>query len=176
MNGRTEDAGREYKLYRDLDQSQRLAEDYGSACIDALRAEPIDQARPICQRIADSGDSKRLTLLGQLYTQARAFADAVPPLQRAVELEPGSFDAWNYLGTSLFSLRRYEEALTPLRKAVALNPQLFDTLNLLAATLHDLGDDASALPILERAHSLNPADAGVTGALEKMRTAVKGKQ
>jgi tetratricopeptide (TPR) repeat protein len=179
MSGRVEDADREYKLYRDLEESQRLAEDFGGACIDALRAQPIAQARPICQRIADSrsedsNDSKRLTLLGQLYTQAGAFADAVPPLQRAVQLEPGSFDAWNYLGTSLFSLHRYQEALTPLRKAAELNPQFFDTLNLLAATLHDLGDDAAALPILERAHSLNPDDAAVTGALDKMRAAAKG--
>jgi tetratricopeptide (TPR) repeat protein len=114
----------------------------------------------------------QLILLGQLYTQAGAFADAVTPLQRAVELEPGSFDGWNYLGTSLFYLRRYQEALAPLRKAVALNPRFFDALNLLAATLHVLGDDTSALPFLERAHSLNPDDTAVTGALEKMRAAV----
>jgi Flp pilus assembly protein TadD len=110
-----------------------------------------------------------------LYTQGGVFADAVAPLQRAVELDPESFDAWNFLGFSLFSLHRYREALLPLQKAVALNPQFFDTLNLLAASLHILGDDASALPYLERAHDLNPDDAAVAGALQRMRTALKGK-
>ena len=180
MDGRTKEADREYKRYRDLDESQRLVEDYGNACSDALHSRPIDQARPICQRIVDSPaegsvDSRRLILLGRLYTQGGVFADAVAPLQRAVELDPESFDAWNFLGFSLFSLHRYREALLPLQKAVALNPQFFDTLNLLAASLHILGDDASALPYLERAHDLNPDDAAVAGALQRMRTALKGK-
>ena len=107
--------------------------------------------------------------------QARAFSDAVAPLQRAVELDPGSFDAWNYLGTSLYSLHRYQDAVAPLKKAAALNPRYFDTLNYLAASLHNLGDEVQALPILERAHTLNPDNAAVTGALEKMRAAVRGK-
>lgn len=180
-SGRADDAAREYKLYKDLDASQRLAEDYGSACMDALRSRPIALARPICERITDSSgdgsnDPGRLTLLGRLYVQAGAFPDALAPLRRAVELDPDSFDAWNYLGVSLYSMRRYQEALTPLRKASALNPLLFDTLNMLAATLHDMGDDVSALPILERAHNLSPDDAAMAGALEKMRAAVRGKR
>jgi tetratricopeptide (TPR) repeat protein len=93
-----------------------------------------------------------------------------------VELDPGSLDAWSYLGTSQFYLHNYREALAPLKKAVALNPQFFDTLNLLANTLHVLGDDAAALPFLERAHNLRPADAAVAGALEKLRAVVKTKQ
>jgi tetratricopeptide (TPR) repeat protein len=176
LSGRTEDANHEYKLYRDLDENRRLAESFGAACMDALRAQPIDKARPVCERIAVSGDSERLTLLGQLYTQAGAFADAVPPLERATALTPESFDAWNYLGASLFSLHRYQEAVAPLRKAVALNPDFFDTLNLLAATLHTLGDDPAALPVLERAHNLKPDDAALTNALDRMRAVVNGKR
>jgi len=181
MDGRTDDAERQYKLYRDLDENQSLAEEYGNACKDALHTLSIDQARPVCRKITDSGieqtsDSRRLILLGRLYTQAGAFADAVAPLERAVELDPQSFDAWNFLGVSLFSLHRYRDALVPLRKAVQLNPRFFDTLNLLAASLHILGDDRSALPFLERAHGLNPDDAPVTAALERMRAAVKAKQ
>lgn len=176
-DGRTGDAKREYELYRDLDDNQRLAEDYGHACMDALATQSIDQARPICRKVTDShaSDPRRLILLGRLYAQARAFADAVAPLEQAVELDPESFDAWNLLGASLFSLHRYQDALTPLRKAVLLNPRFFDSLNLLAASLHILGDDRAALPFLERAHELNPNDAAVTAALERMRALVKGK-
>lgn len=181
LSGLPAEAAREYEQYQKVSASQQLAEQYGSACTEALHTKPIALARLVCNQIADapiaeSNDAVRMTLLGQLYCQAKAFTDAVPPLQKAVELDPSSFEAWNYLGISLYSLRRYSDAVAPLRKAAELNPQYFDTLNMLAATLHDLGDDATALPFLERAHNLNPDDAAVSGALEKMRAAVNGKR
>jgi Flp pilus assembly protein TadD len=175
MAGRTDDADREYKLYRDWQENQRIAEQYGHECKDALRRQPIAQARIVCQRIADPHDSRRLILLGELYSGNGAFADAIEPLQQAVKLDPESFDAWNGLGVSLFRLKRYQEALAPLRKASSLNPQYFSTLTLLASALHALGDDAGALPVLERAHKLNPDDAQVTARLEQLRGALKGK-
>ena len=176
MAGRTDDADREYKLYRDWQESQRIAEQYGHECKEALRTEPIAQARIVCQRIADPKDSRRLILLGQLYSENGAFSDAIEPLRQAVKLEPQSFEAWNSLGLSLFWLKRYQEALRPLRKAASLNPQFFSTLTLLASTLHALGDDAAALPVLERAHNLNPDDAQVTSRLEQLRATLKGKR
>jgi tetratricopeptide (TPR) repeat protein len=144
--------------------------------MDALRSLPIARARETCGKIADPGDSRRLILLGQLYAQALAFSDAVGPLQQATKLEPQSFEAWHYLGLSLYGLKQYKEAVAPLRKAAELNPQYFDTLNLLAKTLYSLGDYAGALPVLERAHDLNPADAQLAGVLERLRTALKPKQ
>ncbi len=174
--GRTDDANREYKVYRDLRESQRIAEQEGGLCRDALRTQPIAEARTVCQRIADPHDSRRLILLGQLYSESGAFSDAIDPLRQAVKLDPESFEAWNSLGLSLFRLKRYAEALSPLRKAASLNPQFLDTLTLLASTLHALGDDAGALPVLERAHNLNPDDTKMTAVLEQLRAALKAKQ
>ena len=176
MAGRADDADREYQLYRDWQESQRVAEQYGHECRDALRTQPLAQARTVCQRIADPKDSRLLVLLGELYSANGAFSDAVAPLQQAVKLDPESFDAWNDLGSSLFWLKRYREALPPLRKAASLNPQFFSTLTLLASTLHALGEDAAALPVLERAHNLNPDDAQVASRLERLRAALKGKR
>src|ERR1035438_5763789 len=176
MAGRADDADREYKLYRDWQESQRVAEQHGRECKDALRTEALAQARIVCQRIADPHDSRRLILLGELYSQNGAFSEAIEPLRQAVKLDPESFEAWNSLGLSLFWLKRYQEALPPLRKAASLNPQFFSTLTLLASTLHALGDDAVALPVLERAHNLNPDDAQVTSRLEQLRATLKGKR
>jgi tetratricopeptide (TPR) repeat protein len=176
MAGRAEDADREYKLYRDWQENHRVAEEYGHECKDALRTEPLAQARTVCQRIADPNDSRRLILLGELYSASGAFSDAIEPLRQAVKLDPESFDAWNSLGLSLFWLKRYQEALPPLRKAASLNPQFFSTLTLLASTLHALGDDPAALPVLEQAHNLNPDDAQVTSRLEQLRAILKGKR
>ena len=171
LAGRAEEANREYKIYDDTRETRRLVEEEGHACTEALREKPIEQAREICQEIADPKDARRMLLLGRLYAGRGAFADAIQPLQVAVRLEPDSFDAWQNLGLSFYWLRRYMEALPALQKAAALNPQFFDTLNLLAATHHALGNDAAALPILERAHTLNPGDAKLTSALERMRAA-----
>jgi tetratricopeptide (TPR) repeat protein len=173
--GRANDANREYKLYRDWTESQRVAEKYGRECGEALRTQPIAQARLVCRHIADPRDSHRLILLGELYSQNGAFSDAIDPLRQAVKLDPESFEAWHGLGLSLFFLKRYQEALPPLQTAARLSPQDFSTLSLLASTLHAAGNDAAALPVLETAHSLNPDDAKVTARLEQLRAQSKAK-
>jgi tetratricopeptide (TPR) repeat protein len=169
MKERTGDAEREYALYRSARENQRIVEQEAPACMDALRSQPIAKAREVCQRIGAPGDSRRLILLGQLYAEAGAFADAVEPLRQAAKLDAKSFEAWHYLGLSFYGLKRYPEALAPLRKASELNPQFFDTLNLLAKTLYVLGDYAAALPVLERAHSLNPSDGQLAAVLDRLR-------
>ena len=174
--GRANDADREYKLYRDCVEDQRVAEKDSRECADALQTQSLAQARIACQRLADPPDSRHLILLGQLYSDHGAFAEAVVPFQEAARLAPEAFDAWYGLGSSLFRLKRYQEALRPLRKATDLNPQFLDTLTLLASTLHALGDDAAALPVLERAHSLNPGDAKMTAVLEQLRIKLRQKQ
>jgi tetratricopeptide (TPR) repeat protein len=174
--GRTEEANREYGLYRHWTEDRRLAQQYAGECGDALRTQPIAQARVLCQRIADPNDPQRLILLGQLYSENGAFVEAIEPFRLAASSVPDSFDAWQGLGLSLFRLRRYAEALPPLRKAASLNPQFLDTLALLATTLHALGDDAGALPILERAHNLNPDDPKMTAVLEQLRATLKPKK
>jgi tetratricopeptide (TPR) repeat protein len=173
LDGRTDDANREYKIYDNARETHRSVEEEGHSCTDALRDRPLEQAREVCQQIADPKDPKRMLLLGRLYAGRGAFADAVAPLQAAAALDPGSFDSWQHLGLSLYWLRRYSEALPALQRAAKLNPDFFDTLNLLAATYHALGDDRAALPILERAHTLNPGDTKLAAALERMRAVLK---
>jgi protein O-GlcNAc transferase len=172
MEGRTAEADREYQLYRKARESERVVEEDVPACVDALRTQPVAQARETCEKIADPEDSGRLILLGQLYSQAGDFADAIDPLERAAKLAPESFEAWHFLGLSLFGLKRYPEARGPLTKAAALNPQYFDTVNLLAKTLYAMGDYAAALPVLEQAHNLNPADTQLAGVLERLRASL----
>jgi tetratricopeptide (TPR) repeat protein len=174
--GRAVDAEREYGLYRTARESQRILEEEIPACMDALRKEPLVHAREVCNRIADPTDPRRMILLGQLYSGAGAFSDAVEPLRRAATLEPNSFEAWHYLGVSFFGMRRYADALDPLRKAQKLNPEYFDTVNFLAKTLYSLGDFKAALPVLERAHDLNPEDRQVGAVLEHLRNSLKEKE
>lgn len=167
--GRKADADREYALYNEYRDSERHTEERLRACTAALDAHVADQAPEACSHLADQNDPEKLVLLGQIFGEHGDFADAIQPLLRATQLDPGSFDGWHNLGLSYFRLKRYKEARQPLEKAVALRPDLFDTLNLLGATLYVLGDDKAALPVLERAHQLRPDDAQLKAALDQLR-------
>ena len=167
--GRKSEADREYALYNKYRNEDRATEDQMRACSAALDARSADRIAESCTHAADPNDPEKLVLLAQLYGDHGYFSEAVEPLRRAVELDPGSFDAWHNLGLSYFRLKRYQDARLPLEKAVALRPDIFDTLNLLGATLYVLGDDRAALPVLDRAHQLRPGDAQLKAALDQLR-------
>jgi Flp pilus assembly protein TadD len=168
--GRKADAEREYALYNQYRDVERRTEERMRACSAALDAQAAAPQPPeACAHLADQNDPEKLVLLGQLYGDHGDFADAVQPLLRAAQVDPGSYEAWHNLGLSYFRLKRYQEARQPLEKAVALRPDLFDTLNLLGATLYVLGDDKAALPVLEKAHQLRPDDAQLKAALDRIR-------
>ena len=171
--GHEQEANREYELYSQLKDEHKNTEKDVRECTSALRTEALAAARETCHRIYDPNDADKLTLLGQLFGDAGAFAEALDPLKRAVQLDPNSFEAWHNLGVTYFRLNQYKEASAPLEKAVALRPEFYGSVVLLGATLYMLGDDAAALPVLERAHRLNPTDAQTTAVLEKLRAAQK---
>jgi tetratricopeptide (TPR) repeat protein len=173
--GREQEASREYELYSRFRDEHKNTEKDVRACTTALRTEPRAAAREVCHRMYDPNDPDRLTLLGQLYGDAGAFNEALEPLQRAVRLDPASFEAWHNLGVTYFRLKRYREARQPLEKAVALRPEYYGSVVLLGATLYMLGDDEAALPVLEHAHRLNPGDAQTAAVLEKLRAARRAK-
>lgn len=171
--GHEKDANREFELYSQLRDEHKNTEKDVRDCTSALRAEPPADALEACRRIYDPNDADKLTLLGQLFGDAGVFAEALEPLNRAVQLDANSFEAWHNLGVTYFRLNRYKEARAPLEKAVALRPEFYGSVVLLGATLYMLGDDAAALPVLERAHQLNPNDAQTAAVLEKLRAAQK---
>ena len=171
--GHDQEATREYGLYTQFQNEHKTTEEGARNCTEALRTQSADAARPVCYRLFDPNDPDKLTLLGQLLGGGGAYALALDPLQRAVQLDPNSFEAWHDLGLTYFRLNRYADARAPLEKAVALRPEFYGSVVLLGATLYMLGDDEAALPVLEHAHRLNPADAQTTAVLEKLRAGRK---
>jgi Flp pilus assembly protein TadD len=166
---RAQDAAREYALYTKLlDENKNTGNDV-RGCTAALQTQPLASAREVCRRIYDPNDPEKLTLLGQLFGDAGAFAEGLDPLNRAVQLDPKSFEAWHDLGETYFRLQRYQEARAPLETATVLRPDFYGSVVLLGATLYMLGDDDAALPVLERAHRLNPSDTQTAAVLEKLR-------
>ena len=171
--GHEKDANREFELYSQLRDEHKNTEKGVRDCTNALRTGPLTTAREVCRRIYDPNDADKLALLGQMFGDAGAFAEALDPLTRAVQLDPNSFEAWHNLGVTYFRLNQYKDARAPLEKAVALRPEFYGSVVLLGATLYMLGDDAAALPVLERAHRLNPNDAQTAAVLERLRAAQK---
>jgi tetratricopeptide (TPR) repeat protein len=166
--GREQEAAREFDLYNQYRDEHKSMETEARACTTALRSQSVDSAREVCHRMFEPNDPEKLTLLGQLFGDAGAFEAALDPLQRAVQLDPKSFEAWHNLGVTYFRLQRYTDAREALEKAVALRPEFYGSVVLLGATLYMLGDDDAALPVLEHAHRLNPADTQTTEVLEKL--------
>ncbi len=167
--GREEEATREYSLYAQYKDEHKNTEKDVRDCTTALRTRPLTEAREICHRVSDATNPEKLTLLGQLFGDAGAFADAVDPLSQATRLDPGSFEAWHNLGLTYFRLQQYAAARAPLEKAVVLRPDYYGSVVLLGATLYMLGDNDAALPVLEHANRLNPADTQTAAVLEKLR-------
>jgi tetratricopeptide (TPR) repeat protein len=56
-----------------------------------------------------------------LYLQGR-YADTVPHLEKALDLNPNLFGAWLYLGISRFRVNQFSDALQDLQKARQLDP------------------------------------------------------
>jgi len=172
--GREQDADREYALYTRFQNEHKGTEKQARDCTEALRAQAA-AAREVCYGMFDPNDPEKLTLLGQLLGEGGAFDLAIDPLQRAVSLDPNSFEAWHDLGLTYFRLHKYAEARGPLEKAVALRPNFYGSVVLLGGTLYMLGDDAAALPVLERALRLKPSDAETAAVVEKLRAEQKKK-
>ena len=136
-------------------------------CGRSLDTEPIEGARPVCQKLFNRDDLGSLVSLGTLYGQHKDYKDAVEPFRVAVELDPDSYEMQYNLGLTYFRLKRYADAREPLEKAVALRPDVFEVNAPLGAALYVLGDDSAAYRVLDHANRLNPANSDVSHLLDK---------
>ena len=134
-----------------------LAEALRSLNRDAEAQEALESALEI-----DPNDAFALGTKGQILRE-RDDKGALPLLQRAVEIDPGS--AWIHaeLGAALFAASQTEKALLELDTALDLEPGNFLGLAYKAECLLQLGREEDALAVAERALLLSPDDPFVLG-------------
>lgn len=156
--GERKESDREYARSTELRENYNETARQSVECTEALRKQPLAEARTLCNRIFDPNDSDRLTMLGMLYGQNGKYEEAIAPLERAAELDPDSFEIYHNIGVTYFRLKRFAEARAPLEKAVRLRPDYFGSNALLGATLYSLKDDEAAHRVLQFAHELKPED------------------
>ena len=157
--GLRKESEEEYTRSTELRENYNETARQSTACNQAIRAKPIEEARAVCNAMFDPNDPDRLTTLGMLYGENGKYAEAIEPLKRAAELDPDSFEVFHNLGLTYFRLKRFPEARAPLEKAVSLRPDFFGSNALLGAALYSLKDDQAAYRVLDFAHRLKPEDA-----------------
>jgi tetratricopeptide (TPR) repeat protein/mono/diheme cytochrome c family protein len=109
--------------------------------------------------------AEHLAFLGGSYVEVGRFADAIPPLEQALRLDPRSASAHNYLGGALVAVARVPQAIEHLRTAARLDPGderiHFNLGNAFSAA----GRPAEAHAAYTRALSINPQFAEAHGNL-----------
>jgi tetratricopeptide (TPR) repeat protein len=96
------------------------------------------------------GHLRPLSNLGAALAKQRRFAEAIPVMRRATELDPASSPLHVQLGVVLFLAGKPQEAEVELRRAVALEPDDPDALFNLAVMLRGMGRREEARPYQER--------------------------
>ncbi len=123
----------------------------------ALGLTPAGESpAPIAPQPSESADD--------LLTRARAliaqkqYAEALPLLERATQLAPGSFSAWANLGPALRNQGRAAEALTVYDRALALDDKQAWVWYNKGVALNALKRYEEALVAYDRALTLDPND------------------
>jgi Tfp pilus assembly protein PilF len=104
----------------------------------------------------DSGNVKVRTNLGRVLLEQGRPADALPHVEKAVELAPDSFEVWRVLGNVKSELGRGEEAIEAYRQALIRNDKDAWSMNNYGLVLIKLGRHEEALLPLARAVELVP--------------------
>jgi tetratricopeptide (TPR) repeat protein len=96
--------------------------------------------------------------LGLIYVSQAKYAEALPFLQSAARLQPGSDVAHANLGAALYNLHRNDEALKEFEQAARLNPKSAIAQQSLGELYLDKGDTQKASAAFAAAIRLNPGD------------------
>ena len=104
----------------------------------------------------DPSNAANHAAVGMAFSRLRRFAEAVPPLERAVQLDPAAANARNHLAGALLAIGRSREAVEQFRQAAALAPRDAHLQYNYARVLADAGDTPSAIGALAQTLALAP--------------------
>jgi tetratricopeptide (TPR) repeat protein len=90
----------------------------------------------------------------QLFKQGR-LTGAASFFRRALDADPGNYEALNLLGVITAQSGRLDEAIGLLQRAIAARPQTAEAYNNLGMALNLAKRHAEAVPVLEKAAALN---------------------
>jgi len=104
--------------------------------------------------------------IGQVLAIQRRFEDAATEFEKAIELDPTSFDAYYFYARSSFEAGDLEKAVQLFEKAHRSRPEDYQATALRALALHELGcadearaTDEQALDLINKYLEINPNEA-----------------
>jgi predicted Zn-dependent protease len=123
-----------------------------------MKAGRFDNASRIYRELLKAlpDDAGLLMNLGMSLAMGGHEADALAPLERAIELKPGLIPAHLFLGTSYLALGQPERAIAPLKRVVAAQPAEIEHRRALASAYAGLGRNTEAITELRRITELAP--------------------
>jgi tetratricopeptide (TPR) repeat protein len=134
-----------------------------------LSAGRPDRAEEALRRAAAAAPSaEALEGLGAALNRLGRFGEALDPLRRAAELEPGRAAAWNSLGEALGNLGRNHSAAEAFARAIRAQPDFAAAHFNLGLTLRALGQAAPAMNALRQAIRIRPEFPEALHALGRM--------
>ncbi len=118
------------------------------------------EARAALERLLarDPRNARALENLAVVELRSERWSEAARNAQRAVDLDPGLGQAWNYLGTARYNTGDPRGAVTAWEQAVAVEPDNFDALYNLALVAAQIGDAGRARRALERFIAAAPSE------------------
>lgn len=113
--------------------------------------------------VATNSESRRLAqqalMRGQQEQQAKKYAEALQHYRRAVQLDPGYFEAHYLQGLAAFQLRNFKAAITAWETALGLRPNSADARYNYALALKADSRLPAAADELEKLLALHPDEA-----------------
>ena len=88
------------------------------------RRESMDRALELAQKALALDDTcvPALFVLSYIHRQKRQYEKSIAEIERVIELNPNSADAYSHLAGRLYAVGRGEEAVASAKKAIRLNP------------------------------------------------------
>lgn len=97
-------------------------------------------------------DLRQAAQLGERALHEGRYAEAIPYLQRAAQLSPGTAELHADLALAFYSIHRSDDAAREAREALRLKPALTRVKDILGLSLAESGHCAEALPILGKSY------------------------
>ena len=127
------------------------------------RASLHDNNQPIEEALTSSPEALQAMLLAKRVSETKGDRDALPHLQRAVELDPKFVWAWAYLGDIYEELGEHTSAVAALQKAYDLRARSLPRNRLYSEAMYYAGvtgDLEKAAEVFARDTEMHPNAAG----------------
>lgn len=97
-----------------------------------------------------------LFYIAHCHKELGEFREACSWLEKTLEVEPRSYQAWNLLGYCRYRLGLYHDSIEAFLKALELNPRSALDMANIGSNLRELGDTLGAIKWYKMALSLDP--------------------